>query len=534
MLRCSVLFVAVASIAAPLLAQVPSDSVVHDPNRITAVVIETSDVYTQEQANTLVARILNGLHITTRHGVIRREVLLRPGEVYDSARAAETERGLRALRIFRRVAVDSVRSDSGLVLRVRTQDAFTTRFEFSIVGSDESRSWAVSVNELNLLGTATRVMVRYRRTPDREGVTTSFQRHRLIGGRVGLTAFYDRRSDGHTVYGDIAQPFFSYSSPTSWFVSGEQRDERVLRFAEGNPDPAAILERRFWLARTGVGHALSRSPSGYVRLGVNAQLRRDDYAAQSRVDTLGRSVSGAITPFVQWRAGRLLVRPDFAGIGPREGVDPSTPGHFLLGVAPEAFGYRDNGVVPTLSAYTGLGWRRGFARFSTSAHARFTDAGVVDSGAVHLAGLVVLKPAPRQMAVFHAARGWQKNPMPGAEFDLGLGLGPRGFRAHAFSGDRAFLIGTELRYTVFDDFLNSAGLGVAAFGEYGGAWYGGAPVRAGYSVGLGLRFGLTFASDLSPARLDFAYTGGDGLDRPAWRVAFGKGFVFNTNGRLDQ
>ena len=37
------------------------------------------------------------------------------------------------------------------------------------------------------------------KTPDRDAVTTSFQRNRLIDSRIGVSAFYDARSDGRAV-----------------------------------------------------------------------------------------------------------------------------------------------------------------------------------------------------------------------------------------------------------------------------------------------------------------------------------------------
>jgi hypothetical protein len=267
---------------------------------------------------------------------------------------------------------------------------------------------------------------------------------------------------------------------------------------------------------------------------VEGQLRRDDYADTAAVDTLRRSVSGAVTGYLQWRAANFLVSEDFQGIGRQEDIDLSTVVHASLGLTPSGFGYHDNGVVPGITALTGYGWKGGFARMSASALGRITEAGVVDSGSVHVGATMVLRPRVRHMAVFHGTRGWQKNPMPGGEFDFGLGVGPRGFDNHAFTGTNAFLLTTEYRYTVDDNFLNTAGLGLAAFADYGGAWYGGSAKRTGYSVGAGLRFGLTFASDLSPARLDLAYINGTGPTRGAWRLVAGKGFVFNLSGRLDR
>ncbi len=529
MIRGLLLIPVLGASAFPVAAQDPTDSL-----RLKAISVTTHDVFPPGQDRGFIAKVFNGLRIAPRPGVVRREVLLRPGELFDSSRAAQTERNLRALRIFRRVTVDSVRSDSGLVLRVETQDAFTTRVEGTIDGSDQSTTWSVALNELNLLGTASRVGVRYRRTPDRDGVTTSFSRNRLIDGRIGIGALWDKVSDGRMLYGVMSLPFYSFSSPASWYLSGEERSQRVLRFVEGDTDHPEELQRRFWMAKAGTGWRLGSSATGYLRAGVETQVRRDDYAADARVDTLARTVSGAVTGYLQWRAARFLVSSDFEGFGRQEDVDLSTFVHASLGITPTAFGYRDNGVVPGLTVQTGIGWRGGFARFNGAALGRLVDGLSVDSGSVHLGATVVLKPRARHMAVVHAGRGWQKNPMPGGEFDLGQSLGPRGFRQHAFTGTNAFLVTTEYRYTVTSDFMNTAGLGLAAFADYGGAWYAGSRRRTGYSVGVGIRFGLTVASDLSPARFDLAYIDGDGLAKGAWRIAFGKGFVFNTTGRLDR
>ncbi len=516
-------------------AQARPDSATPNPLRIRAVEIRPTDVFPPGEARGAIARVANGLHFTTRPGIIRRELLLRAGELFDSAKAAETERNLRALRVFRRARVDTVRTDSGLVLRVATQDAFTTRIEGSIEGSTRSSARWIGITETNLLGTATRVSVRYRQTPDRDGVTTTFQRDRLIDGRIGIATIFDRPTDGQLTYGVVSLPYLSFSSRSSWYLSGEDREGRVLRFREGNDSvPSANLERRFWMARAGVGWAPRASSSGYLRVGLDGQLRRDDYADRTQVDTLGRTVTGAVTGYLRWRSARFRISSGIQGFARDEDVDLSTVVHLGLGVTPKAFGYPDFGVVPNVSAQTGFGWRSGYATVLGSVLGRIRGSGVVDSGSAHLGALVVLQPARRHLAVLHGSRGWQKNPMPGGEFDFGLGLGPRGFPAHAFTGDRAFLLTGEYRFTVTDNFLRSAGLALAGFGDYGGAWFAGSARRTGYAVGVGVRFGLTVTTDLSPARLDLAYIKGTGLDRGAWRLTFGKGFVFNPTLRLDR
>jgi hypothetical protein len=363
---------------------------------------------------------------------------------------------------------------------------------------------------------------------------TTFQRQRLFDNRIGLAALYDDRSDGREVYGRLELPFLSLASRASWSLSADDRNDRVLRFFEGEVDPREILQRRYWTVNGGVAWAAVATSREYLRVGLLGQVRRDDYAIESRVDTLGHTVTGAVGGYVQWRRTRFVVQQNIQGFGRQEDVDLSTTVTAGVNVTPKAFGYTENGIVPNISVYTGAGWRGGFARFNLLALGRITETGRLDSGSVHLGAIAVMKPSLRQMVVLHAAHGWLRHPLPGAEFDFGLDVGPRGFEQHAFTGDRAFLVNGEYRYTLTDNFLRSAGLGLAGFADYGGAWYSGSPRRTGYSVGVGIRLGLTVASDLDPVRVDIARIGGTGLSSGRWELAIGKGFAFHLNGLLYQ
>ncbi len=526
------------ALAAPLQSQTPADSAARDSLTIRGVEVRSYNVYRPGEAKGFLFRAVNGLHITTRPGIVRRELLFGRGQRYDSALTAETERNLRSLRVFRRVRIDSARTDTGLVMRVETQDAFSTRVEgaFSVSGTQGRRSvkWWIGLSERNLFGTATQVGVRYRHDPDRTSVLTTFYRQRLFDNRIGLSALYDDRSDGRIVFGQLALPFLSSASKASWYLTGEERSGRVLRFFEGEPTPREVLQRRYWNATGGLGWAVVATPEQFLRFGVLGQVRRDNYAFDARVDTLGHAVTGAVGGYAHWRRSRFVVQQNIQGFGRQEDVDLSTSVFAALNVTPKAFGYLENGIVPSISIYTGAGWRGGFARFNLSVLGRITEAGRLDSGSVHIGGIAVLKPGLRQMVVFHAAHGWLRHPIPGAEFDFGLDVGPRGFEQHSFTGDRAFLLNGEYRYTLTDNFLRSAGLGLAGFADYGGAWYSGSPSRTGYSIGVGLRFGLTVASDLDPVRVDIARIGGSGIAKSRWELAIGKGFTFNLTGLLYQ
>src|SRR5437667_95129 len=94
------------------------------PVRLSAQTIDTIVVVNHNifdlsnDAPGLLARLANALHVTTRAGVIRRTLFVNPGDRYDSARVAESERALRALYVFSRVRLDTTRIAGRLALRV--------------------------------------------------------------------------------------------------------------------------------------------------------------------------------------------------------------------------------------------------------------------------------------------------------------------------------------------------------------------------------------------------------------------------------
>ena len=160
----------------------------------------------------------------------------------------------------------------------------------------------------------------------------------------------------------------------------------------------------------------------------------------------------------------------------------------------------------------------------------YTSAGL-DSGSVQLAGTVVFQPGRHHVAVFHLEGGWLKDPVPGEEFDLGLGAGPRAFGSHAFTGDRSFFGTAEYRVTVVDDLWGVVGLGVAGFVDHGGAWYAGSRRRTGWDAGVGLRVGASRSTDTPALRFDLAHRFANDVEKAGWVVTVGKGFTFTSSTR---
>lgn len=512
---------------APLSAQqVQPDSARRTPAVVQRVVLVRHDIYDSVEAQRWSRRMANKLHVRTRGRVVERELLLRPGDLLDSARAAETARNLRRLRVFRDVAVDT--SADGSTVRVTTYDGWTTRPYASFRSTGGQLLYALGILETNFLGLAATLDAQYVQDPDRSLLRFAFGAPRVFRNRVSTGVSYNRLSDGSSIGAVIEQPYFSLSSRNSARAGFVTFQGRVLRFREGNLSPSDSLDRRFTLGTIGGSHALRASPRGFLRVGVEAQIRRDDFAPRrGSAVAIPRSLTGAVTGHVDLSKANFLVVRNYRMMGQPEDVDLSSTIRLGVAVAPKVFGYDRSGVGPVIFAQTGTRIPYGFARLAGRVTG-LASGGVVDSGTATVNATVVLQPHPQHLLVAFSMYGWDKNPYPGEEFDLGLSRGPRAYSLHAFTGDRQRYSLLEYRWTVLPRIASAFAAGVAAFAESGGAWYDGSPTRDGKDAGIGVRFApIRSASNVGASRLDLVRRFATDRDPAGWVVVLGTGFTFD-------
>ena len=496
--------------------------------RLRRVVIVRHDIYDSADTRSWYTRAINRAHVRTQRRVVERELLLRPGDVLDSARAAETGRNLRRLQVFRDVVVDT--SADGSTLRIVTRDGWTTRPYATYRSTGTQKLYSIGVLETNFLGLAATLDARYVQDPDRSLLRLAFGAPRILSNRVSAGVFYNRLSDGSSTGFAFEQPFFSLSSRNAARVGFVTYQGRVLRFRDGNPVAADSLNRRFTLGTLSVAHAIRASPRGFLRVGAEAQYRRDDFAPRRSATpvTIPRTVTGALTGYVDVSKAKYLLTKNFRLLGQPEDVDLSTTVRVGVAVAPQALGYDHSAVGPVLYAQTGTRIPHGFATIVGRANG-LASGGAVDSGTASIAGTFVLQPSRTQLLVAYSMRAWQHNSYPGGEFDLGLSRGPRAFALHSFTGDRQHYSLLEYRWTVFPSIAKSFAAGVAVFGETGGAWFNGSPVRSGSDAGIGLRYApLRSASNIGATRLDLVRRFETNRQPAGWVVVIGTGFTFDA------
>ena len=453
-----------------------------------------------------VARLANALHIKTRASVIRRSLLIVPGQLYDSARVAESERALRALGVFRFVRVDTTRLDRSLALRVVTADGWSSKPQanYSTAGGDQT--WEIGFVEENFLGTASQLGVSYGKTPDRRRLDLQYLNPYFVFPRTLLLVRYSDYSDGNRGGWQVGVPFYQTAARGAFITYGESARERVLRFRDG----AFVSDTQHRLLRVGAiaGVALHATSRDYVRLTVGGEWRREDFAAATATP-FPRSTFASGSVGIQVGHVRFRVLEHLNSYSRREDVDVSQA-LYAGAVAQAGVGYEVRGQVSTV-------WRGGFALLHGEANG-------LDSTRLRGRLTIVSQNLPRQTLIAHLEGGRLEGQKPGAEFDPWLDQrGPRLYGAHAFTGNRVAWFAFEDRILVADNVWGMVGIGLAPFLDYGGAWYSDEPARLGGDAGIALRFGPTRAVRGDAGELAVGYRFGAGT---GWAIALRRGFSF--------
>jgi hypothetical protein len=496
---------------------------------IDTIVVERANVFNEGQSQSnFVFRIMNALHITTRERIIRQELLVAQGETMSALRLQESERNLRALRVFRDVQVDTSRVNGKTAVRVRTRDGWSTKPKFSFsAASDGTITGVIGLQESNLFGTANRAYFAYRRAVDRDGIETNGLFRRVFGTQLDVGGQYFGLSDGKTGAWSIRDPFRSLEDPRSFGYAGAASDRRIIQYRVNSAaDTDTTTYRRNAFINTLQGaRTVQSDPGGYVRAGLLLQIRNESTvrAADENAgipDTL-KAFFGA---FVEHRRAHFA-RVNYVNGFAVEDLDLSRFIRFGVNLAPEALGYDRTGFGPFLAASAGGQIGSAFVQAQLVATALLTSAGL-DSGRVVFEFTAGNKPSLRQVTVLNVVAGILDNPIPGGEFDLGFARSPRSWEPHSFVGTRSIRGTLEHRLYLWDAILNLFGLGLAGFVDYGGAWYADQDPRFGGNIGVGVRTGSAISTSVSTGRIDLGYRFGPDVVGTRWVLSFGAGIPF--------
>jgi hypothetical protein len=452
-------------------------------------------------------------------------VLVRPGDCFDRARVAESERALWGLGVFRAVRVDTVRLDGGrLALRVATADGWSARPVADYARTGSHTSWEAGVFDANFLGTAGQLFTSYRSTPDRGWLAVQYSTRHLVFPGSLLWARHSQLSNGRQTLWAVGLPFREAAARFSSVFEGELTEERYLIFGEHTVEAGS--RGRAARMRATVGYAPLATSRGFLRLWAGARWREEGWSPNfadpytvGDYTTVGAGVDLATVRYRTTRSLNTYGRPEY--------VDLSPALHLGFWAAPRAWGYQEAraGWGVELRSRVGIGWKGGHAAAQLDAWSGYAR-GVSDSGQAR-ARVTLVAQRSRHTLVLHAEGGRMLGVHPPGAYDLWLEQrGPRLFAPHAFVGPRFSWVLAEDRVLVRESVAGLIGVGVAPFVEYASVrWFTGAET-AGGNAGLALRLvPLRFAaSDVTELALGVRF--GRATKQPGWAVGVRKGFWF--------
>lgn len=483
---------------------------------IDTIIVDRYNVYDRKRdAPRFIATVGNALHITTRAWVIRRALLVRRGDAYDSAKVAESARALRALDIFRQVHIDTVRVNGRFGLRVETDDAWSTLPDFDYSSAAGDVMWAAAFTEGNVLGTGSALTGSYESDPDRHMWSIGYNSAVLLGRRTELKGDYSAISDGRRGDWTFGFPFYETQAPRSLLTDGVAAQQRVLVYQDGVLRDS-VQHRELLLGVSG-GVALHATPTSYTRLWVRAAYRREDFALASTLP-FPKSAFGDIGAGIELKKVRFQTLTDFNAFARQEDIDLSQSLRLGIWAAPGLLGYTTGhtGVGGEASGQLSGMWHGGFAILRGQVAGLLTSAGV-DSGRVIGSGTIASQALPRQSLILHLEAGALQRPKPGDEFDLWRDeRGPRLWGAHQFAGTRMVWLAAEDRVLVKEEVWGLFGFGLAPFFDYGGAWYTTEKRRVDGDAGIALRIGPTRLTIADVGQFAFGYRFGPDLTGGHW------------------
>ena len=481
-------------------------------------------------------RYLNVLHITTRERVIRREVLLRPGKLWDSELILETQRRLKDPLFTSLVVVVPVKSKEAarVDLLVVTRDIWSLRmnsafeyFQGSLIGLQLSvaennifglRKHGAFVFDMNqgsftlgpqyvdkfLVGTRLQLTTRFNTIFSRE--TREFE-----GTSSGTSLAYPLWSYRQTWGGDISMTHANYISRSFLGADLEPVDLQTTPEVEAIP---RVFEVRSLKLTSRIHRSFGRSIKQNISLGHSLSVLRPDFIEGFEGDPAQREAfANQVFPRSE-RISALFARyqlftPNFvmyrnlSSFDLAEDVRLGPDVSFGISLALRPIGSENTFYQPDASASYVLDLAGdGYLRVATTATSRIQKGEAIDNYSSSSVKVATPRVANAFRVVAQASIGIRLRERGNDRFRLGGTNGLRGYVISEFTGQKQVLTNIEVRSMPLH--LLFARAGGLVFWDMGHAADRLSQLRMNHSVGFGLR---TLVPQLQPIvfRFDWAF-----------------------------
>jgi hypothetical protein len=453
----------------------------------------------------------NTLHVRTREGTVRAQLLLAPGQEWNAARVHEAERVLRELEFLVPDPVLSRLEGDSVDVLVVTHDQWTTQPELNLERGAGQTYGSIGIQEENLLGLGIGLSFSFREDPTGQTRVGSISGRRLLGTQLEGMFQAGTGRGGVSNAVSLRDPFRSLDDPISWTASLWRADANHQLFQDG----ALAAEFPFRFDQSQLEWAWgSRSAEGFVRRYALAWARHDRWygPTENEPGYEGTFPGGTEELKLRWVSGRALYwRPQFIV---RHGVELFDPAEdFDLGevVGMEAgftlrqLGSTANEGLIRARLEAGRETRRfgfGYARGRVSTRLRGDPRETVAT----LDARWIQQPS-RDVAIVMAAYGQAADEAPReVQFVLGGLNGLRAYPVQALAGTQVWRFNAETRWIAARRVAEIMSVAGAVFVDAARAWGTGVNGVPWHSdAGFGLRFSVPQASLRPVGRIDVAF-----------------------------
>ncbi len=507
-----------AAAQGPAVGKIPSFAELEAAGAVIGEVrIDTRDIFdlADEKENGILYRAANALHIQTRAGVVRRQLLFKPGERVSVRLIEETERLMRSGRIFYDVSIVPVAYSDGVVdIEVKTRDTWTLEPGWSASRAGGVNKTGFTLRDTNALGTGVLIGATRSTDADRSATVYRVTLPHAFDGWTAIDYSHSRLSDGQSNALSIARPF--YALDTRWAAGFSTSADTRIDSVFSNGAKVAQFRHMQDSAETFGGWSAGLVDHWTHRYSVGLSYLKDTYKVEPDAPLPPPDPfpvdQTLVSPFFRYE----LVHDNYEKVKNRDLIE-----------RPEYFAMGTQASVQLGRSLTGLGSTQQLWLYSASASDGFRlPSNRVLLGSASVSGQSGYAPLDRQLAsgsirfydhhqdnrtlTFVSLAGdILKDPNLANQLPLGGDTGLRGYPRNYQTGDRRLLLNVEERvYTDWYPFRLFR-MGGAVFYDWGRAWGGPgeSPSSARWlsNVGIGLRILSTRSSFGNVLHVDLAF-----------------------------
>jgi len=480
-------------------------------------------------------RLVNSIHVTTRQDFLLRAVPIEPGARVSDEEIREAERILRRFTFLRFVQIRRIpREDGRIDLEVATRDAWTTKVGISYGGGGGESRLKVGLEETNLFGLGKLLAVQFEHTAI--GTTKrslAYEDPRFFDSNRHLKLEYLNNSDGNGYRLEFGLPLLRGADPFGYSINADHITDELPIYHDGKT--SSRVSRHTEAIETEAIWTLHGSAIETLRAGIGFAPRSEEFETISSnfPDQLPRDIHRAdITLFVRRLSLRFRSEAYINRFSRIEDIPTGLDLAFYGGLSPRLLAGQEN--VWLFGGHLAQGFDTFNGNFGTARlNVETRSGGSPDdrTGKIDLEGIAYIRTGwpEHSIALGHIKydAAWRLPPQD--RYLLGGDTGLRGYKAHAFDGDRSLLMNFEYRVNGEREYFKLVQIGGVAFLDTGLASNDGVldPGKWKSAIGLGLRFGIPRSAKVNILRLDVAYPfSSDARGKRGYVVSFGSGQAF--------